>query len=315
MKLIRVAVALALVCLAGCAYDNPGAPGSVAPDLSAPSQLTLGASATQSGNSTLTARVQNSYGAPLANVMVTFATTRGAILPTQATTGSSGTATAILAAVDTADVTVVAGGLTAHTLVVPSTPTSPTPTTPTAAAFLNVSPNATTGVPLVFSVSSAATGVTWFWSFGDGANEQGTSFTTTHTYTHAGTYTASVSSPSTAASSTTITAKDPPVVSNPTPTNTLVAVLTCTAGTHGPAGSATVCNVSVTFGGVPIGGGTVTRVEWDWGDGTTVDNLTTVPVNTHIYANLGTYTVFATVTATPIDTPTTARTSTTVTPK
>jgi hypothetical protein len=34
-----------------------------------------------------------------------------------------------------------------------------------------------------------------------------------------------------------------------------------------------------------------------------------VPVNAHLYANPGTYTVFATVTATPVDTPKTTTTS------
>jgi PKD repeat protein len=297
MKVLRIAALLSLLGLAGCAYENPGAPGSVAPDLSAPSQLTLGTSATQGGNSTLTARVQNSYGTPLANVIVTFATTRGVIAPAQATTGSSGTATAVLAAVDTADVTVAAGGLTAHTLVAPSptSPSSPTPnSTPTTAAFLNVSPNATTGVPLVFSVSSAATGVTWNWSFGDGANTQTTTFATTHAYSRAGVYAASVSAAGTSAGNAIVTVIDPAPTPIP-PAPTLSVTLTCTPGTHGT--TPTSCNVNQTYGGATIAGGAVTDVAWDWGDGTTADNSSTTPVKTHQYVNAGTYTVIATVTA------------------
>jgi PKD repeat protein len=305
MKVLRIAALLSLLGLAGCAYDNPGAPASpAAPDLSTPSQLTLGASVSGTGgNSTLTARVQNSYGAPLANVIVTFATTRGVILPAQATTGSSGTATAVLAAIDTADVTVVAGGLTAHTLVapIPTSSGSPTPSSPTTtAAFLNVSSSGTTGVPLVFSVSSAATGVTWNWSFGDGANTQTTTFATTHTYSRAGVYAASVSAAGTSAGNAIVTVIDPAPTPTP-PAATLSVTLTCTPGTHGtPApgtGTATSCNVNQTYGGATVPGGAVTGVAWDWGDGTTADNSSTSPVMTHQYINAGTYTVIATVTA------------------
>jgi PKD domain/Bacterial Ig-like domain (group 1) len=312
MRMLRCWGALVFISCAGCAYQNPAqsiAPTSIDP--SAPSQVTVGASpgsGADGGTAIVTARVQNANGVALANVVVTFTTTRGTVSPTQATTGGNGAATAKLTASDTADVTAAVGTISAHTLVVVSPPDTSTPTPTLALSFLNVSGSATTGVPLPFGVSSSATGVTWIWSFGDGAGEQGSAFTTTHTYTRAGTYTASVSSASTTTSSAPITVTDPPVQS-PTPGNALVAVLTCTPGTHGASGAATVCNVSLTYGGNPVGGGTVTRVEWDWGDGTTFDNLTAVPVKTHLYVNPGTYNVFATVTATPIDVPITVRTS------
>src|SRR4051812_16757618 len=209
MKTWRVAAVLSLLGLAGCAYENPGAPASLPVDSSAPSQLTLASSggSTTTGNSTVTARVQNSSGAALANVVVTFATTRGTISPTQAATGANGSATAVLATTETADVTAIVGALSAHTLVAPSTTTSPTPPA-TAATFLNVSPNGTTGVPLAFSVSSSASGP-WSWSFGDGVNAQSTEFSTTHAYGRAGVYTASVSGSGTSAGNATITVTDP----------------------------------------------------------------------------------------------------------
>ena len=90
----------------------------------------------------------------------------------------------------------------------------------------------------------------------------------------------------------------------PTPhRHTHTGTLTCTPGKSGTTatGTATACNVSLTFGGTPIGGATVTRVDWDWGDGSLADNQTTVPVGKHTYATPGTYTVFATVTAKPVD--------------
>ena len=303
---------LALIGCVGCAYQNPAQSTAPTPvDSSAPSQLTVAASpgsGSDGGTAVVTARVQNVNGVPLANVLVTFATTRGTVSPAQVATTASGTATSKLTASDTADVTATAGTVSAHTLVIATGPAAPTPAPTPALAFLNVSGSATTGVSLPFGVSSSATGVTWIWSFGDGANEQGTAFSTTHTYNRAGVYTASVSSASTTSASATITVTDPPAPS-PAPSATLTGVLTCTPGTHGSPATPTACNVTLTYGGTTLGGGTVTRVEWDWGDGTTADNLTTVPVNRHVYVNPGSYTVFATATATPVDTPKTTTTS------
>src|SRR4051812_30779213 len=108
MNVLRVAAILSMLGLGGCAYQNPAAPAALpAADPAVPAQMTLGASSSvsQAGTSTVTARVQNSNGAAVANVIVSFATTRGTISPAQATTGANGAATAVLAATDTADVT------------------------------------------------------------------------------------------------------------------------------------------------------------------------------------------------------------------
>jgi len=317
MNWLRLLAAIALLSSVGCAYDNPTEPSVRPADPSVPSQVTLGASpgsGTSGGTAIVTARVQNVNGAALANVLVTFTTTRGSVSPVQVATSSSGAATATLTASDTADVTAIAGAVSAHTLVIATPPSGPTPTPTLPLSFLNVSGSATVGVPLTFGVSSSAVGATWVWSFGDGATEQGTAFTTTHIYNHAGIYTASVSSTSATAANATITVTDPPPTPAPTPGtgSGLTAVLTCTPGTHGSATAKTACNVTLTDGGNPIGGGTVTQVQWDWGDGTAVDNLTTVPVNAHIYANPGSYRVFATVTATPVDVSKTTKTSTAI---
>jgi PKD repeat protein len=75
-----------------------------------------------------------------------------------------------------------------------------------------------------------------------------------------------------------------------------VATMTCTPGTHGS--TPTSCNVTTTYGGNAVPGSSVTSVAWDWGDGTTADNSSSVPVKPHTYVNAGTYTVLATVTAT-----------------
>jgi PKD domain-containing protein len=310
-KLARAAVVLSMFGYVGCAYENPAQPGPPVVNLSAPAQVTVGAApgaGAQSGTATVSATVQNVNGAALSNVVVTFVTSRGTIAPAQVPTGANGVASATLTANDTADVTASVGTLSAHTLVVATGGNTP-PTTPTLpVAFLNVSGSATTGVPVVFSVSSSVTGATWNWSFGDGANEQGTAFTTTHTYTQTGTYTASVSSASTSTGSATITVTPSTGGTTPAPAG-FVASMTCPTSTT----LTQACNVAATVDGAPLPSASITNVTWDWGDGKTDANLTT-PVMTHIYANAGTYTVFASVTgAPPLGNPKTVTTSQSVT--
>lgn len=314
MKWLRLAGVLALLGSVGCAYDNPTQPGVLPADPSVPSQVTLGASpgnGTTGGTAIVTARVQNVNGAALPNVIVTFSTTRGTVSPAQVATSSSGAATATLIASDTADVTAVAGAVSAHTLVIATPSTNPTPTPTLPLAFLNVSGSATVGVPQTFGVSSSAVGATWVWSFGDGATEQGTAFTTTHIYNHAGVYTASVSSTSATAATATITVSDPPPAPTPTPGtgSGLTAVLTCTPGTR-TTSNPTSCNVSLTFAGKPIPAGSIYTVRWDWADGT-IEGFNS-PVAAHVYRNPGTYTIFVNVTANVGDgqpTPTSTSTS------
>jgi hypothetical protein len=309
-KLTRAAVVLSILGIAGCAYENPTQPAPPAVNLSAPTQVAIGAApgvGPQSGTATVSATVQNVNGAGLPNVVVTFATTRGTIAPAQASTGSNGVATATLTASDTADVTASVGTLSAHMLVVATGGNTP-PTTPTLpVAFLNVSGSATTGVPVVFSVSSSVSGATWTWSFGDGANDQSTAFSISHAYGRAGVYVATVSSSLTSSSSATITVADPPSV--PTPPAFAVS-MGCTGST---TSLAVACNVAATTNGAPLPSASITNVTWDWGDGKTDVNQTT-PVKTHSYASAGTYTVFATVTgALPLSAPQTATVSLTVT--
>jgi PKD domain len=310
-KLTSVPVVLTLLGVAGCAYDNPTQPAPPVVNLSAPAQVTVGAApgtGTQAGTATVSATVQNVNGAGLSNVVVTFVTTRGTIAPAQVATGANGVATATLTASDTADVTASVGTLTAHTLVVATGGNTP-PTTPTLpVSFLNVSGSGTTGVPLLFSVSSSAVGATWNWSFGDGANDQSTAFSISHTYGRAGVYVATVSSTAATSSSATITVTDPTNV--PTPTHSgFVASMTCPVS----ATLTQACNVAVTVDGSPLPSGSITNVTWDWGDGKTDPNLTS-PVKTHTYDNAGTYTVFASVTgAPPLGNPQTATTSQSVT--
>lgn len=310
MKLAGIASVLTLLGITGCAYDNPSQPTPGPIDPRVPAQVTVGAAqglGTQAGTATVTANVQNANGAPLTDVVVTFTTTRGTISPAQVPTSANGIASATLTANDTADVTASVGQLlSAHTLVVPTSGPAPVPAPTLPVSFLNVSGNGTTGVPLLFSVSSSAVGATWTWSFGDGAIEQSTAFSIAHTYGSAGVYTATVSSSAASASSATITVTNSTA---PPPPGAFVASMGCPAS----ATLVQACNIAVTANGVPLPSASITNVTWDWGDGKTDVNQTT-PVKTHPYASAGTYTVIATVTgAPPLGSPQTATTSQTIT--
>jgi PKD repeat protein len=308
--------------LTGCAYHNPTAPTPPPVSDVAPAFLTL--SVPTSNNGAVIAYVQNAHGAPLSGVVVQFTSTAGDLSPTAAQTAADGRASTTLTASSDARVVATAGALTARATVaapvtppVPVTPTPPpgpppSPAPPPPSVVLNVSSAATTGVSLLFNVSSVATGVTWTWTFGDGATAQTTAYSTSHTYTAAGNYTATVSGSGTPSASATITVTNPPPPTTP-PATTLVASMACTAGTHGLPGvaTATTCNLSMTYGGNAVTSGSVTRVDWDWGDGTATYNGGVV--SKYTYPNPGTYTVVALVAANTADGSKSATTSKVIT--
>ena len=73
----------------------------------------------------------------------------------------------------------------------------------------------------------------------------------------------------------------------------LTAAMSCTA--HLTLDRAS-CNVTGTFNSATVPSAQVTRVDWDWGDGTVSNS--TGPAQTHDFAQPGTYTVVAIMTAT-----------------
>jgi len=204
---------LVAACLSasGClAYENPTLPGYVPPSTTAPASLTIGAFPTSAGNqSTVSARVQNVNGAPLAGVPVDFTTDTGTLSADMVVTAASGVATTMWTGTGPANLDATTGTLHAHTIVVSVPATGPQTPAPQL-AFLNVPQSAVVGVPVTFNVSSSATGMTWFWSFGDGSTDSGTAFSITHRYTQTGVYTANVSSSGTLAASATITVTKAP---------------------------------------------------------------------------------------------------------
>jgi PKD repeat protein len=283
-----------------CAYTNPTQPAPTTIDPTIPYAMTVGTlqgTGQQAGTISITARVANANGMPLSGVVVAFSATSGAVTPTNVATGASGTATTTFtgASDSTSTVSATVNGLTAKSIVAVPASTSgsgptPAPGAQTPSAILNVSASATTGVPLTFTVSSAATGATWNWSFGDGATDQSTAFSTTHTYGRAGTYVASVSSSATTAGNAVVTVTDP-AAGPAAPSAALGTTMSCNTA------SPTACNVSATFAGAPLAS-TATATAWDWGDGTTTPSATT-NVGIHSYTQAGSFTVIATTTYTP----------------
>jgi hypothetical protein len=139
------------------------------------------------GTSTISARVEDTSGAGLPGVSVTFTTDNGSLNPPTASTDSTGVATTVLNAPRTAKVTASVAGKTADVTVSLSPRTGVTITAPTT--------QVSAGQPATFTVGVASTAniqnVTV--DFGDGRQQSlgaiSGSTTVQHTYSTEGTYT------------------------------------------------------------------------------------------------------------------------------
>lgn len=144
-----------------------------------------------------------------------------------------------------------------------------------------ITPSTTKGTaPLAISfdgTSSTGAITAYSWDFGDG--DSGNGATASHTYSIAGTYTATLQvtadTGAIAIATTSITVEDPPIVLNP-PT----AVISSTSA----SGEAPL---NVTFNGADstTGNGSIISYDWDLGDGTKAIGTTA----SHIYSTAGTY--------------------------
>lgn len=237
------------------------------------SPQTLGPSG---GNATITARVEDTSGAGLAGIPVTFSTDNGTLSVTSSTTDTLGNALTVLntsrvskvtanVAGKTADVTVGLNPRTGVTIAAPTTPVS-------------------AGQPATFTVGVGTTAnirdVTV--DFGDGSQQSlgaiSGSTTIQHTYTEAGAY--SVRATATEASgfteqvgtSITILPGQPPAI-------------IITASNNNPSIGETVIFTATVSGATS----TILRYEWDFGDGATPRTAqTTGNRATTSYATLGT---------------------------
>ena len=215
------------------------------------SPQTLGPSG---GSSTITARVEDTSGAGLPGVPVTFSTDNGTLSATSATTDALGNAQTVLNTSRAAKVTANVAGKTAEVTVGLNPRTGVTisgPTTPVSA-----------GQPATFTVGVGSTAnirdVTV--DFGDGQQLSlgaiSGSTTVQHIYAEAGTYTVRATAteasgfPEQVATSITILPGQPPAV-------------IITASNNNPSIGETVIFTATVSGATS----TILRYEWDFGDG------------------------------------------------
>ena len=229
------------------------------------------------GVSDVSARVEDTTGAGLSDIPVTFSADRGSLSPSIALTDSTGVARTRLTASATTIVTANAGAATAATLTINLNPR-------TGISITAPSTTVSAGLPASFTVNvasgaGAANVRDVTVDFGDGTSQSlgaiSSSTSIQHTYNVAGTYqvraTATEASGFTETVSTSVTilpAQPPGVVitaSDPTPNINQIFTLTVT---------------------VTGATSTIQRFEWDFGDGTTA--ITTGPQITKAYPTAGT---------------------------
>jgi len=294
--------------LAACSAITPTAPMPVTLSIiGPPASLTIAAAATATslGDVLLNLSVLDATNRGVPGETIFLTTTTGTLNHASVVTGPTGTAQAIVTITRSALITAQARTFTATTKAIAySLPLS-------VSAGANPSnPFKGDDVTFTASVSGGVAPFTYAWTFGDGGS--GTGDSPTHRYSSDGSknirLTVTDADDRTGATSTSVTVQSDPVIVSPTPAPapTLTATLTCTEGDDTAAPS--TCNVTVSYGGSPLASLSIAEVRWDWGDGTPLAT-TTVPVATHQYGNVGTFTALATVTATTSDGAKTATTS------
>jgi hypothetical protein len=189
---------------------EPSPPAKPMPVIGTPATLDLGLSpgiGDQGGTATINIRVLDAYGAPVAQLGVMLTSTDGMITPSLIGTDSGGRGTARLQAAPgfvTVTASTTTGTLSRTAVVaiqpVPQAPPTPTPAPPpTPVPELPVPPLTVTllvnarqaGFATGFSLATQAiTSATW--DFGDGGIMTTPEPFTSHVYSVAGTYTASV---------------------------------------------------------------------------------------------------------------------------
>jgi hypothetical protein len=334
---MRTALLLLGVSLStACAYHAPDAPTPiVVVPSTTPASIRLVSGSRPDYTTAVIATVLTADGRGVPNMPLAFTTASGTVTPGQTTTDVEGRATAIVASPSATTVSASAGTLTTSIQVtgasapapLPPLPIPPTPVPvppeppskppvpiPPVAFTVFLTPIATTaGTSVALNANPSVPITAAAWTFGDGTTQSTGSGSVVHSWTTAGAYTlsvvvtdtlgrtASTSAPVTVAA---IVVPPPPP---PSPPPTLLPALTCTVALH-----VVVCNVTAAYGSTALLSSATTRVDWDFGDGVAQTVLGS-PLATRTYGSAGTYTIFATVTATTVDGPKTATTSKIVT--
>lgn len=228
---------------------------------------TLGASG---GSVQVTASVTDEGGSPISGVPVNFATDRGSLSPSTATTDASGNATVTLTtSTGPAEITATAGAQQGKTTVT---------VRPRGLSGFIANPAATSaGTPVIFTVTPT-TGVNLSnvrLDFGDGSSQSlgaiSVAQTVPHAYSSSGTYTA------------TATATDSSGDSGSLSTTVIVGSLPVTLSANTPTPTV---NTPVTFTVGGIGTAQVESYRWTLDDGTG-PFTTTAPQRTHTFTTRG----------------------------
>jgi hypothetical protein len=264
------------------------------------------------GKSTITATTNDSSGAFVAGIPVTFTSDNGSLNPAVATTDANGNATTVLTTSRTAKVTATSGASTTT-----GTTTTPAPTAtvtvtvdPAPVVSITASPsNPTAGSTTTFTISaqpgtaSSASIQNLTVSFGDGNSRnlgatQGSGIQVQHVYQNSGSYQATASATDTNGSVGT--------------GSTVIFVGGATANfTSAQVGSAPTAVVTFNASSSTSSGGTITTYTWNFGDPASGGNNTGAGVvASHTYATAGSYTVTLTITDSAGRTATTQRTIT-----
>jgi hypothetical protein len=234
----------------------------------------LGASG---GNVQVSAVVTDEGGNTLGGVPVIFATDKGSVNPSTATTDGSGVATATLNTTATAKITATAGTATSSATVSVNV---------RGLSGFTASPNATSaGVPVTFTVTPT-TGANLSnvrVDFGDGSSTNlgaiSAAATTPHPYSSSGTYTATATSFDSSGDSgfltTQVTVGSLPITLSASPSTATV-------------------NAPVTFNVSGLGSALVDHYEWTFVDdppGSSVPRTTTAPQTTVTFGSRGVKTI------------------------
>jgi len=228
--------------------------------------------------STITVKVYNVYGNPVANANVTFSTDLGTLSSLWAITDITGTATVTLypsTLPGIATITATWEGLSqSTTVIINGIPV---------ALFTESAETIYVGEEISFNASNSydpdGSITSYFWDFGDGTNATGV--TANHTYIDDGVYTVTLTVTddrgATASANAIKTVLNRPPIASFTESAEIaltgVTIFFDASGSYDP-------------------GGTIVSFFWDFGDGTNATGVTT----SHSYADDGTYTVTLTVT-------------------
>ncbi len=221
------------------------------------------------GSSTVSAKVEDASGNPLANVAVQFSATRGSLSSASATTNDAGVATVTLASTVESAVTATVGSKTASVTVTPAARSGLAITPP---PTITASSTATFTVSVTSGASVSNVRVNW----GDGSSTDLGAITSSaspqHTYGAGGNYNVS-------ATATMLDGSTEPAVS------TSISVADFQVGISSTNASPTVGSSTTFTATVTPNTTNVREYRWDFGDGDT--RTTNGPTVSKVYATPG----------------------------